>query len=158
MGMMMGTVWAETTDGQREMAMPECQCGTCRSERWANKWREMQNTTYTLPHQGGAPTRSARPSPVGRNEAWLASLTATGVTGAGRSSGSREDRMKLVTNISHLNDWEIQPLLFLSERLLSGQREYGPERKYRDWQADIAEEAADIIAYYAWLRYERENP
>lgn len=66
--------------------------------------------------------------------------------------------MRLVTNLSRLNDWEIQPLLFLSERLLKGQREYGPERKYRDWQADIAEEAADIVAYFAWERYERGNP
>lgn len=65
--------------------------------------------------------------------------------------------MRLVVNLSRLNDWEIQPLLFLSERLLKGQLEYGPERKYRDWRADIAEEAADIVAYFAWERYEENG-
>ena len=65
--------------------------------------------------------------------------------------------MRLVTNLSRLNDWEIQPLLFLSERLLKGQREYGPERKYRDWAKDIAEEAADIVAYYSWRRFEESE-
>ena len=65
--------------------------------------------------------------------------------------------MRLVMNLSRLNDWEIQPLLFLSERLLKGQGEYGPERKYRDWAKDIAEEAADIVAYYSWRRFEENE-
>ena len=137
--------------------MPNCQCTTCNAERWATTWREQHNNSFTLSRPADAPTPSVQDLIAERRQGPRASSTATGAHGAGKISGSREDRMRLVMNLSRLNDWEIQPLLFLSERLLKGQGEYGPERKYRDWAKDIAEEAADIVAYYAWRRFEENE-
>ena len=137
--------------------MPNCQCTTCNAERWATTWQEQHNNSSTQSRPADAPTPSAQDFIAERRQGPRASSIATGAHGAGKISGSREDRMRLVMNLSRLNDWEIQPLLFLSERLLKGQGEYGPERKYRDWAKDIAEEAADIVAYYAWRRFEENE-
>lgn len=150
---------------EKVAAARQCDCGVCcQAELWVNDrkeakaWRVNPTSTSTLSSHTIAPTPSAPPTLAGNSQEPQERSTATGAIGAGLSSGSREDRMRLVTNLSRLNDWEIQPLLFLSERLLKGQREYGSDRKYRDWRLDIAEEAADIVAYFAWERYERENP
>lgn len=137
--------------------MPNCQCTTCNAERWATTWREQHNNSSTQIRRPDAPIRYQQDSTEEFRAEWPVSSIATGAHGADKPSGSREDRMRLVMNLSRLNDWEIQPLLFLSERLLKGQREYGPERKYRDWAKDIAEEAADIVAYYSWRRFEENE-
>ncbi|TXH45748.1 MAG: hypothetical protein E6Q97_30940 [Desulfurellales bacterium] len=126
-----------------------CICIGCQDRR--KEWREKSTPT----DHDAALTPSQQATPEAPSPAQSASATGGGAPGVERLSGP--SKQELVVLLSKLNEWEIQPLLFLARRLVKGQAEYGPERKYRDWWNDMAEEAADFVAYAAWARYEGEG-
>lgn len=94
----------------------------------------------------------------------------SGVSGAEASTTEMKTEMlssnhsKLHTLLDLLTDKEIQPMLFIAERLLKGRSQYG---KMHEWPGgpalilDAAEEAADLFQYLLWylhrLQDETEN-
>ncbi len=65
-----------------------------------------------------------------------------------------DSHTKLRALLDLLTEKEIQPMLFLAERLLSGRDEYGEMEEWpgdHELILDAAEEAADLFQYLLWF-------
>ena len=101
-----------------------------------------------------------RDSEEGGIQQLLANWESTGVSGVEKSTTEMKTGMssashtKLRALLDMLTEKEIQPMLFLAERLLTGRDEYGEMEQWpgdHELILDAAEEAADLFQYLLWF-------